>query len=168
MLIRVDAAKDRPIYAQIADSIRAAVSAGRLVPGEKLPPAGDIAAGLEVNKHTVLHAYQLLRDEGLLDLRRGRGAVVTPLAEEIASLHREAQALAARARLLGIEAETLAAIVAHAHTDAVGTYAADTVGTGAVDTGAVGTATVGAEVGAAVGAAAARNEATLSRKRRTP
>lgn len=114
MLIRIDPVKDRPIYAQIADSVRASVSNGRLKPGERLPAAGEIADGLGVNKHTVLHAYQLLRDEGIVDLRRGRGAVVTPLAEGIAELHLEAQQLAERARSLGVEADTLAAIVAHA------------------------------------------------------
>lgn len=116
MLVRIDAAKDQPIYAQIADSVRASVSAGELKAGEKLPPADDIAIGLGVNKHTVLHAYQELRDEGLVDLRRGRGAVITPLAEAIAELQFEAQQLASRARELGIEPETLAAIVAHAST----------------------------------------------------
>lgn len=117
MLVRIDAAKDRPIYAQIADSVRAAISDGMLRAGEKLPPAGEIALGLGVNKHTVLRAYQELRDEGLVDLRRGRGALVTPLAEGMVELRRDAQRLAARARSLGVEPGTLGAIVAHATMD---------------------------------------------------
>ncbi|MCB1274059.1 MAG: GntR family transcriptional regulator [Leucobacter sp.] len=120
MLIRVDAAKDRPIYVQIADSVRADIAAGRLVTGERLPPAGEIAAGLGVNKHTVLHAYQSLRDEGLIELRRGRGAAVTEAAAAIAELHHQAQALAARAVELGVAPDLLAAIVSHAHHEEAG------------------------------------------------
>ncbi len=114
--MRIDAAKDQPIYAQIADSVRASVSNGSLKAGEKLPPAGDIAIGLGVNKHTVLRAYQELRDEGLIDLRRGRGAVVTQLADGIAELHLDAQRLATRAEQLGVAPATLASMVANAST----------------------------------------------------
>lgn len=114
MLIRVDPASERAIYAQIADSVRGAIAAGRIAAGEALPPARQIAAGLDVNQHTVLHAYQLLRDEGLIDLRRGRGAVVTSKAAGIAELYREAQDLAARAARLGVAPSALAAMVAHA------------------------------------------------------
>lgn len=114
MLIRVDPASERAIYEQIADSVRAGIASGRVRAGETLPPARSLAAGLEVNQHTVLHAYQLLRDEGLVDLRRGRGAVVTAAAGAIAELHREAQALAARAAELGVGSAALAALVVSA------------------------------------------------------
>lgn len=110
MLVSIDAASERAIYAQIADAIRRSIATGELGPGRKLPPAAEVAAGLGVNKHTVLHAYQELRDEGLVDLRRGRGAVVTPLGEEVARLRREASRIAERARGLGISARTLAAL----------------------------------------------------------
>ncbi|XPP26395.1 MAG: GntR family transcriptional regulator [Leucobacter sp.] len=112
MLIRMDPASERAIYEQIADSVRAGIAAGRVRVGETLPPARELAAGLEVNQHTVLHAYQLLRDEGLVDLRRGRGAVVTPLAAAVAELYREAQALAAHAAALGVAPAALAALIA--------------------------------------------------------
>ncbi len=114
MLIRVDSASERPIYVQIADAVRGALARGELVAGEKLPPASEIARGLDVNKHTVLHAYKDLRDEGLIDLRRGRGAVVTPVATEIVDLHREIEQLVDRAAGLGVSAQTLAALVAGA------------------------------------------------------
>jgi len=112
MLIRVDPSSERAIYEQIADSVRAEIAAGLARPGESLPPAREVARGLDVNQHTVLRAYQLLRDEGLVDLRRGRGAVVTPMAGSLAELHREAQALAARAASLGVAPATLAALIA--------------------------------------------------------
>lgn len=114
MLIRIDPANERAIYAQIADAVRASIASGQVRPGETLPPARQVATGLEVNQHTVLHAYQLLRDEGLIDLRRGRGAVVTAAAAGIAELYREARALAVHADALGVPPSILSAIVNHA------------------------------------------------------
>lgn len=112
MLIRVDPASERPLYAQIADSVRGDLASGLLAVGRTLPPAREIATGLGINVHTVLRAYQQLRDEGLVDLRRGRGAVVTAAAAELAELHRGARALAAHARRLGIGPDALGALVA--------------------------------------------------------
>ena len=76
MLVRVDPDSAVGLAHQIASQVRGAVAAGRLEPGEKLPPARELAAGLDVNMHTVLRAYSTLRDEGLIDLRRGRGAQI--------------------------------------------------------------------------------------------
>src|SRR5690606_31614983 len=86
MLIRIDAESTRPIFEQIAASVRADIVAGRLSAGDRLPPAREIAGALDINLHTVLHAYQQLRDESLVDLRRGRGAVVSHAAAPLAEL----------------------------------------------------------------------------------
>ena len=77
MLLRVDPASSLPIFAQIGAGVRREVLEGRLGTGDRLPAAKEVARSLDVNLHTVLRAYQELRDEGLVDLRRGRGAVVT-------------------------------------------------------------------------------------------
>ena len=114
MLIRVDESSERAIYAQIADSVRADIAEGRVSPGETLAPARQVAAALGINVHTVLRAYQQLRDERLIDLRRGRGAVVTAAAATLVELHGEIERLVARARTLGVSAETVAAMVANA------------------------------------------------------
>lgn len=78
MLFRVDPASTVGLADQIAAQVRRALADGTLSAGEQLPPARQVAAGLEINMHTVLRAYQALRDDGLIDLRRGRGAVVRP------------------------------------------------------------------------------------------
>src|SRR5690606_10165065 len=112
MLIRVDPDSPRPLFEQVAASVRASVAAGRLVAGDRLPPAREVAAALAINVHTVLRAYQQLRDEGLLDLRRGRGAVVSASAGPLAELHDDVRALVARAEGLGVPASALAALIA--------------------------------------------------------
>ncbi|MFG6401917.1 GntR family transcriptional regulator [Microbacterium sp. P04] len=114
MLIRVDPTSEVPLFEQLAASVRADVAAGRLTPGDRLPSAREVAAALEVNLHTVLHAYQDLRGEGLIDLRRGRGAIITESASALAALHEEIRTLVARARTLGISSDTLAALVKEA------------------------------------------------------
>jgi GntR family transcriptional regulator len=116
MLIRVDTDSPRPLYDQVAASVRSDILAGALVPGDRLPAARDVAEALDINQHTVLHAYQRLRNEGLVDLRRGRGAVIAASAAPLAELAQDIDALVRRAGALGVSAETLAGIV-HAHRD---------------------------------------------------
>ncbi|MEV7609626.1 GntR family transcriptional regulator [Microbacterium sp. NPDC089320] len=111
MLIRIDPDSARPLFDQVAASVRSDVLAGRLVPGDRLPAARELAEALEINLHTVLRAYQQLRDEGLIDLRRGRGAVVSAAASPLAELSQDIAALVARAASLGLSASTLAALI---------------------------------------------------------
>ncbi|WP_125098981.1 GntR family transcriptional regulator [Leucobacter chromiireducens] len=114
MMIRISEDSELPLYAQIAHSVRTDIAAGRLVAGQALPPAREVAAGLELNVHTVLRAYQLLRDEGLIELKRRRGAVVTPAAGAMAELRTEVAALVERAVQLGLSGAALAALVSNA------------------------------------------------------
>ena len=107
MLIRVDPSLSVPLFEQLADSVRAQIVTGAIGKGEKLPAAKALAESLEMNVHTVLHAYQMLRDEGIIDLHRGRGAVVRvshgdydALAESVARLVAEAKALGAPQAIL--------------------------------------------------------------------
>jgi GntR family transcriptional regulator len=111
MLIRVDPASELPLFAQVAASVRADAAAGRLRPGDRLPSAREVSIALGVNLHTVLRAYQELRDEGLVDMRRGRGAVLTEAAAPLAHLHADVVALVTRARALGLSPDMLATLV---------------------------------------------------------
>lgn len=91
MLIRIDPGDPRPLYEQIELQVRAAIGDGSLQPGERLPPARELAEDIGVNAHTVLKAYGSLRDAGLLELRPRRGAVVTsasPSRKQLASMAR--------------------------------------------------------------------------------
>lgn len=78
MLWRIDSGSDDPLYAQLVAQVHVALARGELSPGDRLPAARELAESLELNMHTVLRAYQELRDDGVLELRRGRGAVVVP------------------------------------------------------------------------------------------
>jgi GntR family transcriptional regulator len=74
--VNVDRSGPVPLHDQVAAQIRRAIADGEAGPGERLPLAKDLAAVLGVNKNTVLRALHLLRDEGLLEFRRGRGITV--------------------------------------------------------------------------------------------
>lgn len=111
MLIRIDPGSGVAIYDQIAASVRSDASRGVLRPGDRLPAARELADALDVNIHTVLRAYQNLRDEGLIDLRRGRGAVVTEAAVTGAALVDAVRALVADARRDGVGPQTLIALI---------------------------------------------------------
>src|SRR5579863_155693 len=74
--VEIDREESTPLHEQVAAEIRRAIAEGEAGPGDRLPLAKDLAAVLGVNKNTVLRALHLLRDEGLLEFRRGRGITV--------------------------------------------------------------------------------------------
>ena len=76
LAVKVDRSEGVALHNQVAAEIRRAIAAGEASPGERLPPAKDLAAVLGVNTDTVLRALRILRDEALLEFRRGRGVTV--------------------------------------------------------------------------------------------
>ena len=74
--VKLDRDDTLDLHEQVAGQIRRAIADGEAKPGERLPPARDLAAVLDVNTNTVLRALRELRDEGLLEFRRGRGITV--------------------------------------------------------------------------------------------
>lgn len=76
MLLTIDHGDSTPLYEQLAAAVRRGLEEGELHEGERLPSARELAQQLDVNMHTVLRAYAVLSEAGLLKVRRGRGAVV--------------------------------------------------------------------------------------------
>jgi len=111
MLLRVDTASSQSLHDQLAGQMRLAIANGDPAPGDKLPPARELAAGLGVNVHTMLRAFQTLRDEGLLEVRRGRGTIVTAQAPEQVNVVQIAHELVAEARRLGMTDERIHQLV---------------------------------------------------------
>jgi GntR family transcriptional regulator len=96
--MKIDRDEQVALHDQVAAEIRKAIAEGEAAPGERLPLAKDIAAVLGVNKNTVLRAMHILRDEGLLEFRRGRGVTVVGAPERglVVCQAREFLALARR------------------------------------------------------------------------
>jgi GntR family transcriptional regulator len=107
-LRRDDSAPD--LHEQVAAQIRRAIADGEAKPGERLPPAKDLAAELGVNTNTVLRALRVLRDEGLLEFRRGRGVTVAGTPER-GAVHARAHELVAFAREQGYGVDELVSII---------------------------------------------------------
>lgn len=115
MLIELNEASPVPLYAQIASAVRREIGAGRFTAGSKLPSSRDVAEALSVNIHTVQRAYAQLRDEGLVHLRQGRGAVVVDgNPGHLARLRDLAAGLVAEARAQGVAFNDLVALLKEA------------------------------------------------------
>ena len=98
-----------PIYVQIGENVRRLMALGELNPGEKLPSARELAQVLGVNPNTVVHAYQMLEIEGIIETRRGLGtfvradAPVTATKQEM--LEKAARRYANEVQALGVSQE---------------------------------------------------------------
>jgi len=108
--VKIDRADPTPLHDQVAGQIRRSIAEGDASPGDRLPPARDLAAVLEVNINTVLRALRQLRDEGLLEFRRGHGVRVAGTPERGVVLSR-ARELVELARHHGYRREELARMI---------------------------------------------------------
>jgi DNA-binding transcriptional regulator YhcF (GntR family) len=111
MLWSIDPSARQPFQEQIAGCVRRAVAAGNLEVGDQLPPAAELAEALGVDRNTVLAAYRRLRDDGVLEFRRGRGARVAPASRPRASVEQAVRDLVDLARSQGYPRADLLKIV---------------------------------------------------------
>ncbi|MEQ8497568.1 MAG: GntR family transcriptional regulator [Gammaproteobacteria bacterium] len=65
-----------PRYRRLAATLRAAITSGRLRPGDQLPTEMELCVRHGVSRHTAREALRLLADDGLIERRQGAGSVV--------------------------------------------------------------------------------------------
>ena len=109
MDIQISASDGVPIYQQIVSQVRYFIAAGRLQPGEELPPIRILAEQLTVNPNTVARAYLELERAGIVTKRHGSGTYVSEARstmsqrEKTKILTKRVDALLAEARHLDVE-----------------------------------------------------------------
>lgn len=79
MILDLDFNSDIPIYSQIRDQIIKSIASGDLKINESLPSVRNMAEEIGVNLHTVNKSYNLLKDEGYINIDRRKGAIVNKL-----------------------------------------------------------------------------------------
>lgn len=108
--LAVDRSDPTALHEQVAAQLRRSIAEGDAKPGDRLPPAADLAAVMQVNTNTVLRALRDLRDEGLLEFRRGRGVRVAATPEQGLVLERTKE-LVGLARENGYQPDELVALI---------------------------------------------------------
>ena len=75
--IRIDRHEPTPLHLQIKKQIQELIQNGVMIEGKRLPPTRSLAKSLNVNRSTVVAAYEELVADGLIEARVGSGSVVT-------------------------------------------------------------------------------------------
>ena len=78
LLLRPNPSSGVPIYLQLIEQVKHAIDTGALRPGEQLPGIRPLAEELVINPNTVARAYRELEHDGVIELRHGAGAFVSP------------------------------------------------------------------------------------------
>ena len=109
---------DQPIYKQLRDRVAGLIMDGTFTEGESIPSVRQVSAEEQINHLTVGKAYQELVDEGVLEMKRGRGMfVMTDARKKLQQQEREKfaeaelPALLARVKQLGISVDQLIELI---------------------------------------------------------
>ncbi len=109
MQLRISVQDGAPIYQQIVEQVKYLVAAGRLKPGDDVPPIRVLAEQLRINPNTVARAYLELEREGVVTMRQGFGTMVAqvkthlPRREKLRILAAPADVLLTNAHHLNVE-----------------------------------------------------------------
>ncbi|MFD4011975.1 GntR family transcriptional regulator [Streptomyces albidoflavus] len=112
-------------YQQLVQQVRHALRLGLLKEGDRLPTVKDVAKQMAVNPNTVLKAYRELEHDGLVAARPGVGTFVTrTLADGTLAaqgpLRKELQRWLTKARLAGLDEESIEALFVSTFRNAAG------------------------------------------------
>ena len=114
MILEVDFNSEEALYIQLRNQIIVGIATNRLKEGESLPSVRQLAESIGINMHTVNKAYNVLRQEGFLQLDRRRGAVIAIDADRISDLEQMRESLRvilARASCRNISREEVHALI---------------------------------------------------------
>ncbi|MFF5338527.1 GntR family transcriptional regulator [Streptomyces althioticus] len=114
-----------PPYQQLVQQVRHALRLGLLNEGDRLPTVKDVAKQMAVNPNTVLKAYRELEHDGLVAARPGVGTFVTrTLADGTLAAHgplrKDLQRWLTKARLAGLDDESIEALFMNTFRNAAG------------------------------------------------
>ncbi|MBD2703297.1 PLP-dependent aminotransferase family protein [Spirosoma sp. BT702] len=75
-LLQLEKATQTPVFVQLSNQLGQLIRAGTLKPGQRLPGTRQLAQGLELNRQTVVAAYDEGLAQGWLESRSGSGTYV--------------------------------------------------------------------------------------------
>jgi GntR family transcriptional regulator len=125
MQIHLDPSSGVPIYRQVADQVKRLVAAGRLAPGEELPPIRALAEQLVINPNTAARADRELERDGVVLKRGTAGTFVAPAppgpprGHRLRALDERLDAALAEARVAGVGLDELIERVRRRHDEMV-------------------------------------------------
>jgi GntR family transcriptional regulator len=74
--------EDKSIYLQITEYVKEQILLKRWRKGDKIPSVRDLASEIQVNPNTVMRAYEMLQQEGVIHNVRGVGNHVSEDADK--------------------------------------------------------------------------------------
>ena len=117
LTIQITTGSDVPIFRQIVEQIRAAITGGKVRTGDPLPSVRGLASELVINHNTVAKAYAQLTRDGIIESQQGRGYFVVQRreiftkAERVRRVNALIDPLVSEAVLLGFSEAELVALV---------------------------------------------------------
>lgn len=110
---KIDHSSAQRLQDQVAACVVRGLHSGDLEVGEQLPPATELAAAMSVDRNTVLAAYRQLREAGVLEFRRGRGAriVGTARAGDLTPVREAVHSVLELARRYGLDSNDVVTLI---------------------------------------------------------
>ena len=114
MIIKIDFNSDEAIYMQLCNQIILGIATSALHEGDSLPSVRQLADEIGINMHTVNKAYTVLKQEGIIQLDRRRGAIIAIDMDKLRTLEdmkRQLTVVLAKGRCKNITKEEIYALV---------------------------------------------------------